>query len=333
MVDAPTKRWIRNASDERAVANGCRFDESRAAHFLEFVTSQCHLYEGERAGELVTLMPWQEELFSRIFGWVRFSLDWGREVRRFTKASIWIPKKNGKSPSAAMVGLYLLVADGEPGQKVFSAARDGKQAGIVHGHARAMVEMSPYLSATCVINKTTGQIAHTPTRSIYAILAGDNIRGQEGLNGSIIIDETHVVDDRLAKTIEYMGASRSEPLQFEASTAGDDPNGYGKKQYDYGKAVERGDVHDDQFLHVCYEAPQDASDEDCGRPEIWQAANPSWGHTIHPEEFRASYERSTRSLSDFATWKKYRLNIWQTSSQPWLRMGDWQACAATSMTA
>ena len=166
---------------------------------------------------------------------------------RFNRCSLWVPKKNGKSPLAAGVGLYLLISDGEAGQKIFSAAKDGKQAGIMHAHAKHMVEMSPILSKELKINKSTGRIYHAKTRSTYDVLAGNHIKGQHGLNGSCIIDETHVVDERLARVLEFMGASRSEPIQFEASTAGNDPTGYGKKQFDYGTAVSEGMIFDDSF--------------------------------------------------------------------------------------
>lgn len=327
MVDRLTKRWIKDASDEYAVSLGARFDESRAEHFCRLVESDFRLYEGECAGQLVRLMTWQQDLFYRLFGWVKYSEDWGREVRRFRKASIWIPKKNGKSPSAAMVGLYLLAFDGEQGQKVYSAAKDGKQAGIVHGHAKQMVLQSDTLMQDCKINKTTGQILHLPTNSTYAILAGDNIQGQEGLNGSVIIDETHVVDARLVSVLEHMGASRSEPLQFEVSTAGNNPEGYGKRQQDYGRLVASGEVKDDEFLFICYEAPQNATDEQCLDPAIWQKANPSWGETIKPGEFQTACSRARqKGIAEWTAFKTYRLNIWSSSESPWLNKGDWVKC-------
>lgn len=327
MVDALTKRLILDASDELAVRNGCRFDQERADHVCEFFETELVLYEGEKAGQPFRLMDWQVEFLSRLFGWVRFSEQYGRMVRRFRKGSLWVPKKNGKSPLAAGVGLYLLGRDGEQGQKVFSAAKDGVQAGIMHMHARQMVLRSPHLSRECKINKTTGQISHEETSSVYKILSGDNVTGQEGLNGSVIIDETHVVDSRLAGVLEYMGASRSEPIQLEVSTAGNNPEGYGKHQYDYGKAVSVGTFQDDQFLFVEYGAPQDATDEQCGHPALWQDANPSWGVTINVDDFETSYKRAQRSVSDFAKFKMYRLNIWTSAANPWLSNAKWLAAA------
>jgi phage terminase large subunit-like protein len=325
---ALTAKWVRGPADEAAVENGCWFDEARAQHIIDVMCEHFRFYEGELAGQAFEPLPWQEDCLKRIFGWVRWSDKLGREVRRFRKASIWCPKKNGKSPLAAAVGLYLLAFDGEQGQKVYSAAKDGKQAGIVHNHAMQMVKRSPFLTGCCTINRTNKRIIHETTQSNYDVLPGDNIDGQEGLNGSVVIDETHVVDGRLANVLEYMGISRSEPLQFEVSTAGNNPMGYGKRQYDYGKQVEKGDVIDEEFFFACWESPQDVSDEDCGDPEIWRMANPSMGHILNEVEMGKSYERAKRSPSDLQQFKMYRLNVWSTGVSPWLKMDHWNQCVS-----
>ena len=56
-IDADTKDWILNAADERAVRlHGCRMDLERAAFAIDWVSENCRLYEGEKAGELIELM-------------------------------------------------------------------------------------------------------------------------------------------------------------------------------------------------------------------------------------------------------------------------------------
>lgn len=319
-----SEKWIRNKSDKIALEAGYYFDQARADHICDFFESQLVLYEGEFAGQPFKLMEWQKDYLSRAFGWVYYSDDWGRVVRRFRKCSLWVPKKSGKSPMAAGVGLYLLAADNEQGNKIFSVARDGKQSRIVHNHAVQMVKRSPWLNENCTINKTTGRITFHPTESYYDILSGDNIEGQEGLNGSSITDEKHVVPGKLAKVLEYMGASRAEGMDFGVSTAGNNPEGYGKQDYDYGKRVERGEIIDHNFLHCAYEVPADTPDEVCKLPETWKIANPSYGVTIRESEMASSCKRAQRSRSDWLTWKMYRLNQWQHSSNPWLTAEDWE---------
>ncbi len=81
-IDAATKRWMRNRSDELAVDNGCRFDEERGRYVVDWIQDYCKLYEGEWAGEPLMLVDWQLEFVMRLFGWVKWSDRWGREIRR-----------------------------------------------------------------------------------------------------------------------------------------------------------------------------------------------------------------------------------------------------------
>lgn len=332
MPDEITTRWIRNASDERAVAAGCRFDEERGQHVLDFFAKFVRLYEGALAGEPLTPMPWQEDVVMRLFSWVKFSDRWNKEIRRFSRASIWCPKKNGKSPFLAAIGLYLLCADGEQGNKVFFGAKDGGQAREIAGkHAVEMVLASPALSAACTINRNAMQITHEESRSILKPMASYDSRSQEskeGINGSVLIDETHVVDADFISRVSRAGISRTEPFHVEVSTAGKNPQSYGKRIQDHGRLVENGDIDDASFFFVSYEAPQTLSDEDLAADPVkhGRAANPAWGYTVDEEEYLSDYNRSKKSVTDLADFKTYRLNIWQKAQNPWLRSSDWSKC-------
>lgn len=331
MTDAITKAWIKNASDEKAVANGCRFDLERAEHACNWIEDHLCLYEGDFAGQPFQLQSWQRDATMRMFGWVRYSEKWGREVRRFTKASIWIPKKNGKSPTLAAWGLYLLIGDGEPGQKFYFGAKDGNQAKIAAKHAFEMVSMSPLLRRECRLNRTMTSVEHIPSKSLMMPLSSDDSRSQrskEGLNGSMGVDEVHVVDDAFMGITSRAGISRSEPLQIEVSTTGDNPEGYGFRQDEYGRRVERGEADDDQFLYIFYGVPQDITDEELDADILayGKIANPMWGITIDPQEFMADYQRSRASITEFGRFKMYRLNKWQKAANPWIKPESWRRC-------
>ena len=332
MVDKLTKRWIRNESDERAAAEGYRFDEKRGQFVVDWMAEYLRLYEGEWAGEPFECMPWQYDATMRMFGWVKHSERWGREVRRFRKASIWCPKKQGKSPTLGAWGLYLLAGDGEPGNKIFITAKDGQQARAISGkHAVEMLRLSPQLSQECTLNKSKLQITHEASRSIMVPLSSANIQTQkaaEGINGCVLVDETHVVDRAHMDRITRAGISRSEPFHIEVSTAGNDPDSYGRQRYDYTKRVLSGEHVDHQLFGLIYEAPQDLADADLDADPIkyGKLANPSWGRTIGEEEYLADYSESKVSVSTLAGFKMYRLNIWQRSTNPWLRPDDWADC-------
>jgi phage terminase large subunit-like protein len=271
----------------------------------------------------------------RLYGWAKYRAKWQRECRRFRQGSIWIPKKQKKSPSLAANGMYLLCGDGEPGQKVFLAAKDGDQAR--KNSAKHTIEMwlqSEVLQAECTLNRSTLQLTHEPSRSVMYPLSSSNARTQEskeGLNGSVLVDETHVVDRAFVDRISRAGISRSEPLFLEFSTAGNNPDGYGKERYDYCQAVLDDKMHDEELFTAIYAAPQDVSDQQLEEnfEHYANIANPSMGHTIDPEEIRADYERSKFKLENLANFKMYRLNIWQQSSNPWIDQTAWKKCAAS----
>jgi phage terminase large subunit-like protein len=374
--DKITSAWIRNPSDERAVANGCRLDAERAAYVIWWIERYCRLYEGEQAGEPLLLrgchkcgdyglsapmaswedarksaldrmrrygkcverghdLDWQYECTVRLFGWARYAEKWQREVRRFRQASIWVPKKNKKSPTLAAWALYAECGDGEPGQKVYLAAKDGNQAREIAGrHVIEMVRQSPELDLDCSISENAGEVRHKRTKSTLRPLSSSNARTQqakEGLNGSIFVDECHVVDREFIGRLSRAGISRSEPLQVEVSTAGSDPAGYGKERFELAERTIRGDYQANECEHIfaaIYAAPQDLSDADLAADPLkyGRLANPAMGHTVTAEEFLQDYGQSKGSLTELARFKMYRLDIWQGAATPWLDMGAWAKC-------
>jgi len=329
-IDSLTRKWIRNESDEKAAANGCWFDEGRGQLVIDWAEENLVLWEGDCAGQPLVAQDWQHDCTMRMFGWVKKSKRWGRDIRRFREALIGKPKKSKKSPTVAWWMLYLLDGDGEQGQNCYSAAKNGDQARIVQNHAVKMVQASPTLGEYMRINKSTLAISVDETNSSMKVLSSDNARTQkakEGLNGSCSVDELHVVDEEFIRRIYRMGISRSEPMFIQVTTAGDDPLSYGRTRYDYGKRVESGDFDAEGFFFDWHEAPQDLTMEGLSKDPIkfGKLANPSWGHTVHEEEYTADYQAcdTQASLRDFM---KYRLNIWQTAANPWLNGHDWKDC-------
>jgi phage terminase large subunit-like protein len=332
-IDRATKAMIRGPADELAARNGCRFDEARAAFAVEWIPEYCVLYQGANAGQPLTLHDWALEATRQMFGWVRWSDHWGQEVRRFREGDIFIPKKNGKSPTLAAWGLYLLVGDGEPGQQVHFGAKDGGQArDIVGQHAVKMVELSPALSAECRINRNECSIRHGPTNSVMKPATSSNERTQqskEGINGSVLVDELHVVDRAFMTRVSRAGISRTEPFFIKVSTAGNTPDGYGKERFDYALMVQQGKVVDESLYVAIYAAPQDITEAeiDADPARVGRMANPAWGRLIDPDEFLKDYRTSrAQGLEKFREFMMYRLNVWQRAANPWLRTSDWEAC-------
>ena len=81
-------------------------------------------YKGEKAGTKIILEGWQAFIIYCVYGWI----DKKTKLRRFNYADVVVARKNGKTTMAAGLGLFALVADGESGAEVYSAAVDKAQA-------------------------------------------------------------------------------------------------------------------------------------------------------------------------------------------------------------
>jgi hypothetical protein len=137
LVGLACERHLEDLSS--AAARGLRFDTPAAQHAIDFFGFLRHS-KGEWAGQTFELAPWQGFVVGCLFGWKRSD-----GLRRFRTAYCAVPRKNGKSTLSAGIGLYLLVADGEHGAEIHSAATSRDQARIVFDEAKRMVGSSPAL--------------------------------------------------------------------------------------------------------------------------------------------------------------------------------------------
>lgn len=315
-----TDLWVRTKSDELAVEQGCYFDERAAERVRTFFSKFLRHSKGEWAGKPFELLPWQwDDLIAPLFGWKNKD---GK--RRFREAFVGIPKKNGKSTIGAGIGLYLLCGDNEQGAEVYSAASDRDQASIVHGEAIRMVESSEALSSYLTINRSTKNILFGKTQSVYRALSGE-AQSKEGLNASgIIVDELHVWHgDATWNALKYAGRSRRQPLRFTITTAGEDKQTICGREWDYALGVQRGEIEDTRYFSYVRQAE---TSDDWKDPATWQKANPSLGSTFTVEDFAADVRKAEVSPTEQASFQRYSLNIWTTSTQRWLRVEDWKRC-------
>jgi phage terminase large subunit-like protein len=314
-------KWIRNAHDERAVMDGCRFDVNLAEFVRKFFKKYLRHSKGKWAGQPFELEPWQwEEIIAPTFGWVRPD-----GFRRIRVVYIEIAKKNGKSTLGAGVGIYLLVADGEEGAEVYSAATKKDQAGIVHDEAVRMVKASPFLVSRLRVNHSTRVITQETTNSKYAALAAD-AGGSEGMNiHGLIKDEMHVWTDRpFFESLRYGSAARAQPLDFTITTAGVyDKTSIGWSEHEYAERWLADGVEDQEFLAYIRCADPEADLED---PTAHAKANPSYGTIIDPAEIAKAAKDAVEKSTERFPFMRYRLNIWTEAYSSWLDMRAWDKC-------
>ncbi len=320
-IDPITRQWIKTRADEYAVEMGCRFDLKAAERPGKFFKQFLRHSKGEWAGKPFELLEWQQkDLIMPVFGWKKPDGN-----RRFQKVYCEISKKNGKSTIGAGIGLYMLAGDGEGGAEIYSAATDQAQAGIVHGEAINMVRASSALNSSLEINKSTKNISYHDTNSFYRALSAES-ESKEGLNAHcIIIDELHVWKGRkLWDALKYAFAARRHGLLFVITTAGSDMLSVCREQHDYAHAIIDGTIKDDirTFGYIRAAGPED----DWTARETWYKANPSLGVTIKEDDFAADVKEAQKSLTTQSAFKRYRLNVWATAVNPWLKIESWNAC-------
>lgn len=305
---------------EDAEDRGLHFDAEAADRVVAFFETYLRHHKGEWAGELFELEEWQrEEIIRPLFGWMR-----GDGTRRFRTAYIEVPRKNGKSTLAAGIGLYLTVADGEPGAEVYSSATKKDQAKIVHEAATQMVKRSPQLKRFA---KTLRNNIHVPALGSKFEPLGADSDTLDGLNThGNIIDELHAHRDRRLwdVLITSMGARR-QPMTAAITTAGVyDRESIGWEQHEYATKVLEGIIPDDSFFG--YIAAADEGD-DWTSPATWYKANPNLGVSLKEEYLATECERAQHSPAYQNTFRRLHLDEWTQQADRWIDMKVWNGRA------
>lgn len=315
--------WIRDAHDVRCVLAGGYFDAAAADHVIAFFEFYLRHSKGRWAGKAFTLQPWQQDITRRLFGW---KLPDG--TRRYRKAYIEIPKKNGKSTWLAGLELYALVADGEAGAEVALLAVDKDQAGNVFRECATMVRQSPELNTELGrhISDSKKEMEWKANAGRLFALSADAAK-QEGLNLSFIgADELHAWKNRVMwDAIVYAGAARLQPMLVMITTAGIyDPGSIGYIQHEYARQVIDGTIEDFGHLSVIYGTTEK---QDWTDPKVWALANPSWGVTIAPEAFTQEAKAAQSDPTAQNAFRRYRLNQWVRQVTRAIDLTVWDASA------
>lgn len=125
---------------ENGEKRGIVYSHQSAMRAIFFFENVLRLNGGEHEGKPFILLDWQAFIVSSIFGWKRQD-----GTRRYRNVYVESGKGSGKSPLAAGVGLYCLIADNEPRAEVYAAATKMDQARILFNDALAMIDQSPEL--------------------------------------------------------------------------------------------------------------------------------------------------------------------------------------------
>lgn len=278
---------------------------------IRFAESFCRHTRGSAAGKLITLRPWQRQLVRDL------------TEARARRAYIQMPRKNGKSMFGAILALYNLAFDGEPGAEVYSVAGSRDQARVVFGEAKRMVELDPHLSRHLDVYRY--EIVHKPSGSRYRAVSSD-AGNLEGLNPHLaVVDEVHVFgsDHRLWDVMTLGSGTREAPLVLGITTPGvrwgtDGHDSLAYELYDRGKRIESGEVSDPSFFFRAWEATAECDVHD---RDAWATANPGLGDFLSVEDMEAAALNTHEN-----EFRIKRLGQWVSGHSAWMPYGSWDAC-------
>jgi len=276
--------------------------------------------KGKWAGakQNLRLENWQVFIVVNIFGWVD---DEG--IRRFRDVYLRIPRKNGKSLLAALIGIYMLVLDGEHGAEIYSGATTERQAFEVFRPAKLICERTFDLCEEFGINTRAKQLICQHDGSKFEPMVGNP--GDGSSPSCAIIDEYHEHDtDSMIETMQTGMGARQQPLMLRITTAGSNLSGpCFINETDYNQLLNK-TYEDDSTFAVMYGIdPED----DWTTTDALIKANPNYDVSVSGTFLKAQQKEAIRSALKQNAFKRKHLNQWVGAHSAWLNMETWNNCS------
>jgi phage terminase large subunit-like protein len=306
------------------------FDPIAGAVAIDFFQQKLSHVKGEKTGQPFLLEDWQKAIIANLFGWK----DKKTGLRRYRTAFIEVGRKNGKSPMAAGILLYLLFEDGEPGAEIYGAAGEYKQASLVFTHAWGMVRQEPYLAERAKIFKGQSKCIEIgqpgdPDYGVYRVISADAYNAHGFNTHGAVVDELHTQPNAdLVDALETSFGARRQPLMIYITTSDFEREGsICNEKEDFAKQVRdaKSPINDPTFLPVIYEA---TLDDDWTSEAVWAKANPNLGVSVSLDYLRRQFKKALASPRLENIFKRLHLNIRTQQDIRWLPMDAWYACQA-----
>jgi phage terminase large subunit-like protein len=268
--------------------------------------------------QLIILEGWEVFVLAVGFGWIVKATS----KRRFRQVDLFVPRKNAKSTIAAVIGLYMLTADGEFGAEVYSGATSKDQAMEVFLPARLMAVSTPPFRSYYGVVPNKSNLAVVDTNSRFEPVIG---KPGDGASPSCwIVDEfhEHTTSEMYETGATGMGA-RSQPILLVITTAGANIGGpcY-QHQLQLQKILEGLEENDRRFgIIFTIDADDDWTSEDALRK-----ANPNYDISVSAEFLLAAQQDALADPRKQSTFKTKHLNVWVASASPAFNLENLQNC-------
>ena len=291
------------------------YDEKRANHAINFIERFCKHSKGKMGGKPFILELWQKAKVAATFGIVHKITG----ERKYQRVVLIVAGKNGKSTLSAAEGLYLFIADGEPGAEIYSVATKKDQAKIIWLEAKRMVKKSPALSKR--IKPLVAELTCEINDGIYKPVGRDSDT-LDGLNvHGATMDEIHAWTDKNLYDVIVDGTSaRDEPLILITTTAGTVRENVYDDIYDEAERTINGyfdpdGYKDERSLFLVYELDDRKTWKD---EETWMQANPGLGTIKKTDALRDKVNKAKANSKLVKNLLTKDFDIPETTSEAWL---------------
>jgi phage terminase large subunit-like protein len=311
-VERVYKKLVDDLADEKSEWEHA---DKKANHVITFVEKYCKHSKGKMGGKAFVLELWQKAMLAALFGFVH-KIDGTRKYRELVFV---VARKNGKSALGSAIALYMLMADGEAGPEIVSAATKKDQAKIIWSESKRMVKKSPVLSKR--IRPLVAEMICDGNDGTYKPLSSDS-NTLDGLNiHCSLIDELHAIQDKNLYDVIVDGMSaREQPLSIITTTAGTVREGIFDIKYDECERIINGyddkdGYKDERILPIMYELD---NRKEWTVEEAWPKANPGLGTIKSIDQLKSKVHKAQSNPILVKNLLCKDFNIRETTSEAWL---------------
>jgi phage terminase large subunit-like protein len=317
------------------------FDNKIAAAVIDFFQRELLHVKGEKQGKPFKLELWEKAIIANLFGWKHKKT----KLRRYREAFIEIARKNGKTPLAAGILLYLLFCDNEPGAEIYGAASEYKQASLVFTWAQGMAAQNDGCMYRWDVDDK-GEITKEPKfqvfkgqakaiqigspgeseYAVYRVISSDSFAAHGFNTHAAVVDELHTQPNaELVDALLTSVGARRQPLIVYITTSDYEREGsICNQKEDYAIHVRDGVIEDPSFLPVVYKA---SLEDDWTDEQVWRKANPNLGVSVSLDYLRRECKRAQETPTYENTFKRLHLNIRTQQEVRWIPIETWDKCA------
>lgn len=313
---------------------GLTWDLEAAQWALKFFPDVLRLAQGKFEGQPFNLHPSQAFIIGSLFGWK------AGPVRRFRRAYIEEAKGQGKSPMAAGIGMFCLVADGEAQAEIYAGASMKSQAMVIFRAAVNMWRQSPALFARLTPSggNPVWNLADLKTGSFFKPISTDEAHSGP-MPSCALLDELHEHrSGHMVEMLERGFKSRRQPLLIMITNSGSDRQSVCWDEHQHGirvaagtrdpdeSAAYVGEVFDDtSFSFIC---SLDAGDDPLEDPSCWIKANPMLGVTQPREEIERAVAQAKAIPGKLNNILRLHFCVWTSSDTAWMARPALESCLA-----